>query len=158
MKKDHCSKGSKGALLLIMALLPTYVFADISIPNKTLLPDEFKVYYNKKVGRLSRAPFKGGKETVIPTNNEYKDAPGCYISCHAKNAQEAAYPISDKIYVMGQVRVEGRYRDGLCLPKGYENKDVRSAKALKEKCEQSFPTKCENNSCWADSHTSNWFN
>lgn len=155
MKKYSFLPGVKG-ILLTAALLPACVLA-VS-PNKTVLPDDFKVYYSKKLG-VANKPFKGGKEFTIPTNNEYKDAPGCYVTCLSNQAKEDAIPVpGTKTYLIGQVRVEGRYRDGLCIPKGYESKDARKSTEIKEKCEQSFPTKCEEKSCAINTNTSMWFN
>lgn len=141
--------------ILFSAILFPSVASAVS-PNKTVLPDEVKVYYSEKVG-LSRKAFNGGTEKVVPTNNDYKDSPGCYLFCVSKNAKHSAYPISDKVYTMGQVRVAGHYMNGLCIPKGYGDKDVRKAKEFKELCEKSFPEKCEKESCWADANTSQWF-
>lgn len=125
-------------------------------PSKTILADDFKVYHSEKVG-LATKNFKGATEATVPTDNEYKENPGCYIACYSKSATDAAYKLYDKTYMMGQIRVPGRYTNGFCMPKGFEHKDVRKSKELRESCEKSFPTKCEKESCWADPHTSNWF-
>lgn len=130
--------------------------ANAAEPDKTILPDQFKVYYNQKVG-LSTKSFDGAQEKVVPTNNEYKDAPGCYVACYSKNEKDSAYYIMDNVYMMGQVRVPGTYTSGYCLPKGFENKELSSAQEFKEKCATAFPTQCQNNSCWADGHTANFF-
>lgn len=126
------------------------------IPNKDLLPEEFKVYYKKNVG-LSKTNFKGSSEKLIPTSNLFEGSPGCYIACYSKNKLEAAYHLLDKVYLMGQIRVQGNYMDGLCIPKGYEDKDMRTAKEFKDKCELEFPAKCKQGSCWASGKTADWF-
>jgi hypothetical protein len=127
-------------------------------PNKGMLPEEFKVYYNAKLG-ISQKAFKGSTEKVIPTKNEFTEVPGCYISCYTKDPKKGVYQVGENTYVIGQIRVSGHYYGGNCLPKGFENKDVRTAKEFKEMCEKNFPEKCEKESCTANSnHTAQWFN
>ncbi|MBN9288125.1 MAG: hypothetical protein BGO43_13355 [Gammaproteobacteria bacterium 39-13] len=126
-------------------------------PKTSLLPDDIKVYYNEKVG-LSRNSFKSGKENVLPTNNDYNEVPGCYIACYSSDAkiapQYGAYPVGDNTYIMGQVRVKGNLHDGYCIPAGFEGKDIRVSKEMKETCEKSFPAMCEKSTCWANSKIS----
>lgn len=127
-------------------------------PNKGMLPEEFKVYYNEKVG-LSTKAFKGGAEKVIPTKNDFTEVPGCYITCYTKDAKKGLYNVGDNHYIIGQIRVSGHYYGGNCLPKGFENKDVRTAKEFKEMCEKDFPEHCEKESCTVgNNHTAQWFN
>src|SRR5437868_5802912 len=125
--------------ILILALLPVGAFA-VS-PTKAVLPDDLKMYYSNKAG-LSKTNFKGATEKTIPTNNEYTDNPGCYVSCQSKNSKEGIYHVSDNVYMMGQIRVAGHFMNGLCVPKGYESKDLRRSKEFREQCEKSFPTSC----------------
>lgn len=126
--------------------------------DPSVLPEQFKVYYNPKLG-ISKKVYKGATEKVILTNNEnVKDGQGCYVSCFSKNAKDAVYPVDTNVYLMGQIRVQGQYHNGNCLPKGFEDKDVRASKEFKAKCEEAFPERCEKDSCWASgSNTANWF-
>lgn len=127
-------------------------------PNKGMLPEEFKVYYSEKVG-LSKKSFKGASEKIIPTKNDFTEVPGCYITCYTKDAKKGVYSVGDNTYLIGQIRVSGHYYGGNCLPKGFENKDVRTAKEFKEMCEKDFPEQCEKESCTAgNNHTAQWFN
>ncbi len=127
-------------------------------PNKGMLPEEFKVYYSEKTG-ISQKSFKGASEKVIPTKNDFTEVPGCYITCYTKDAKKGIYSVGDNTYLIGQIRVAGHYYGGNCLPKGFENKDVRTAKEFKEMCEKDFPEKCEKESCTAGSnYTAQWFN
>ncbi len=127
-------------------------------PNKGMLPEEFKVYYSDSAG-ISKTSFKGSSEKVIPTVNEFTEVPGCYISCYTTDAKKGLYNIGDNNYLIGQIRVSGHYYGGNCLPKGFENKDVRTAKEFKEMCEKNFPEKCEKESCGVGAnHTAQWFN
>lgn len=148
-------KHSLCSLLIAFTFVPTALMAES--PNKTVLPDDFKIYYNEKMG-LSRTAFKGAHEKILPMNNDYKDAPGCYVACYAKDAKLGTYRISDSTYIMGQVRVKGGYHNALCIPTGFEHKDLRTSKDMKEVCEKAFPAMCEKEKCWVDGKTSEWFN
>ena len=117
--KKHSNTGK---WILTVALLP--IMANAATAVKMMLPDDLKVYYSEREG-LSRTSFKGAKADVLPTNNEYKDAPGCYIACYSADPKIGkklgAYPIDMSSYVMVQVRVKGTYREALCTPSGFEN-------------------------------------
>lgn len=127
-------------------------------PNKGMLPEEFKVYYSDKVG-VSKKAFKGGSEKIIPVKNDFTEVPGCYISCYSSDPKKGVYSVGDNTYLIGQIRVSGHYYGGNCLPKGFENKDVRKAKEFKEMCEKDFPEKCDKLSCTVGSNnTAQWFN
>lgn len=143
----------------VIALCPI-TQASTMRPDDMRLPDDIKVYYSKKVG-LTHKNFKGAKADVLPVNNDYKDAPGCYIACYSNHHEKAtkygAYPIEGKTFVMGQVRVKGRYHNGVCVPTGYESKSIQKSKEMKETCEKSFPSMCENGTCFANGQTSHWF-
>ncbi len=139
--------------MLAAALLPMMAFAQT--PNKTLLPDNFKIYVNEKVG-LSRTNFAGAKEHILPINNDYKEAPGCYIACYSNDQKLGTYKISDHTYVMGQVRVKGGYHNAMCMPTGFDGKDLRHSKEMKTVCENAFPLMCEKGKCWVDGKTSTW--
>lgn len=125
--------------------------------DPSVLPEQFKIYYDPKLG-ISKKVYKGAAEKVILNNNDVKDGQGCYVSCFSKNAKDAVYPVDTNVYLMGQIRVQGQYQNGNCLPKGFEDKDVRASKEFKAKCEEAFPERCEKDSCWASgSNTANWF-
>lgn len=157
--KKHTSHYVKWILAAPLLLVGATSQATMK-PDDMRLPDDIKVYYSEKVG-LSRTAVKGAKADVLPTNNDYKESPGCYIACYSKTSHIAsklgAYPVDTKTYIMGQVRVKGRYHNGLCVPTGYESKDIRTSKTMKETCEKSFPAMCEKGSCWANGTTSHWF-
>ncbi|MFI4938329.1 MAG: hypothetical protein ACHQJ6_07470 [Candidatus Berkiellales bacterium] len=141
---------------LALILLPSFVLAKGYQPNQTILPEEFKIYYKEDLGVSSRN-FKGATAKLVPTSNNYEGVPGCYIACYAKNPVEGVYSIGDVAYLMGQIRVQGIYHQSLCIPKGYENKDIRTAKEFKQQCAAEFPKQCKNNRCWVGAETANWF-
>jgi hypothetical protein len=124
-------------------------------PVKGMLPDQFKVYYNDKMG-FSTKSFKGSQEKIIPTNNEYREQPGCYLACVSKSSKDAAFHVLDNVYMMGQMRVKGRYMNGMCIPAGYESKDARNSKELKDQCQKAFPEKCDKGSCFIETRTGSW--
>lgn len=154
MIKFSLGKCLKGALL-VAAVFPFLSTANEQ-STKKLLPEEFQVYYNKNMG-ISTTAFKGGQAKTIPTSNTYEGAPGCYIACHGKNQHDGVYPVSDNTYMMGQIRVQGHYANGYCIPKGYESKDIRQAKEFKEKCALEFPEQCKDSSCSISGQTAGWF-
>ncbi|MGD9591895.1 MAG: hypothetical protein AB7V32_05200 [Candidatus Berkiella sp.] len=138
---------------LLLSLLP--VAANAVTPSKTLLPDVFEVYVSEDAGVSTKA-FNGAKKVVLPTNNEVKEDPGCYVACYSKNAKNAAFKMYENTYIVGQIRVKGNYHDAMCQPTGFDGKDLSTAKEMKTLCEKAFPTMCEKESCWADGKTSTW--
>lgn len=149
---------NKITLTRILGTVAALSFISTSImanPSKTL-PEEFKVYYKSDMG-YSTKPFKGSTEATVLTNNESQDAPYCYLSCFSKNSKEAAYKYDNNSFVMGQIKIKGEYHNGLCIPKGFEDKDLRVSKEISQQCEYAFPERCEKQSCWASGHTNNWY-
>lgn len=145
----------KKGICLISLLLPLIAIA--SEPNKTLLPEEFKVYYKKGLG-ISEKQFKEGKAKIIPTSNDYTGVPGCYVACYSKNPIDGVYSVGDKTYLMGQIRVKGQYQNGYCIPKGFEDKDIRSDKTFINQCAAEFPERCSaKHPCSVGGQTASWF-
>lgn len=138
----------KTFLILCLVFSSSAFAAPADVTHDTILPEVCTVYHHPEQG-VSTTPFKKAKAKKIFTNNDYKDAPGCYILCLSKNKKRATYAIDAHTYIMGQIRVPGYYDGGLCLPKGYEEQSLAEAKALIEKCEEAFPERCEKGSCWA---------
>lgn len=150
-------KNLRNSLFLFCILsctLPTQIMA--TTQNKNILPEEFKVYYKKNVG-VSQKAFKGSSEKLIPTSNSFEGNPGCYIACYSKNNLHGIYPVDQKTYLVGQIRVKGNYQNAMCVPTGYTDKDYRQAKEFKTQCEAEFPEACENQSCWISGQTADWF-
>lgn len=93
----------------------------------------------------------------IPVRNEYDKDNGCYIACYSHNSANSAYPIGQDMFVMGVIRVEGHYAQRICLPKGYENKDISAELYFKDKCTKHLSHACQRNTCWAGGDTGGWF-
>lgn len=137
---------------LLMLALPAK--ADLTNDaNQTLLPDEFSVYTNGS--QVLNHPAPGFMEQLLPTVNLYKGNSGCYIACYSEKKGNAIYSVSENIYVLGQVRIAGRYVNRLCVPTNFSGKDIRSEAAFKTICNDKIAT-CEG-SCWAGGDTGGWF-
>ncbi|KTC90265.1 hypothetical protein OQJ18_04715 [Fluoribacter dumoffii] len=121
--------------------------------NKTLLPSSFPVYILGDDGVINH-PYPGADRAILPTDNSYTMAPGCYIACYSHN--RGVYPVAPDIFVMGQIRVQGEYLGRICQPKGYKGMDISKAEKFKFLCSEKFNT-CKNNTCWAGGDTGGWF-
>ena len=91
-----------------------------------------------------------------PTVNLYQGSPGCYVACYSRTTFPAALT-GDETYAIGQVRVPGKYREGICVPTDYKNKDLSKEDFFTEICAQAFPDLCRESSCWADGNSGRWF-
>lgn len=100
-------------------------------PNEVVLPEDFPV----------------------PTVNDFTGFPGCYIAAYSREQTNSAYSVGGGIYVMGQVRVPGRYEGRICQPQGYEGQDISGLDYFKELFEQKLPNACQNRQCWAGGDT-----
>lgn len=124
-----------------------------SSPNNTLLPDNFNVYTNGTA--VINHPAAGFNQVALPTNNDYKDNPGCYVACYSRDKASGVYTVGNNIYVNGQVRVAGSYKGRICTPTGYETKDISQEDSFHVLCAKI--STCTNNQCWAGGDTGGWF-
>jgi hypothetical protein len=145
---------------LIMALGMSFMFATPTIaevtadPNQTLLPEAYTVYTDGTTVINHAAP--GYNEKVLPTINLYKGAQGCYIACYSRQQENAVYSVGNNIYVLGQVRVAGKYNGRICEPTNYAGKDISADVTFKTICTEKVTT-CANAQCWAGGDTGGWF-
>jgi hypothetical protein len=121
--------------------------------TQTLLPDDFPVYTKDII--VTNHPAQGFEKKVLPTNNDYKNNPGCYIACYSRDKSSGIYTLGDNIYVNGQVRVAGMYKGRMCVPTGYETKNISTEASFKVQCARI--STCSNNQCWASGDTGGWF-
>ncbi|WP_425411923.1 hypothetical protein [Legionella massiliensis] len=121
--------------------------------NKTLLSSPFPVYVIGNSGVINH-PYPGAKQVMLPTDNSYTGAPGCYIACYSH--QPGVYAVSPTINVMGQIRVIGKYVDRICQPSGYENRDISAVGKFKVLCSVKIRS-CHFIECWAGGDTGGWF-
>ncbi len=123
-------------------------------PQYSLLPTDFKVYVGPD-GRVVPVPTSGYEERSLPTVNKYTGADGGYIACYSRNQEGSVYSVGSGIYVMGQIRLQGQYVNGIFQPSGYENRDISAVQELKDLSNQTFPA-CKGG-CWAGGDTNGWF-
>ena len=116
-------------------------------PSGQTLPENFQVYVLNH--HASTTPKYGSESIIIPTNNEYRHNPGCYMVCYHPGSGLYA-PNNDNHFVVGQVRIAGLYnKRGMCQPLHGELFD-------KSLCAQFFSV-CQENSCWADGNSGAWY-
>ncbi len=118
------------------------------------LPPCMQVFVNAAgYMRIDAAP--DFEEKTLPNINFFKGTPGCYIACHSTNPDKAVFPIDKDVYVIGQIRIQGRYIGPECLPLGYETAIIKNEAVFTELCSKSF--QCVGHSCWAGSNTGELF-
>jgi len=132
---------------LLLGLLTGCLSYSPHSPNRILLPSNYEVYtYNNSV---TSQPSSQYKKVILPTNTDFKGTPGCYVACYSRDKTHSAYSIESNIntYVIGQVRLPGRYIGRECIvnypldANFYCNFRIR---------------KCQGN-CWAGGDTGGWF-
>ena len=128
--------------------------AEIAGPTQTLLPEAFPVYTDGTT--VLNHPQPGFIEAFLPTVNLYKGSPGCYIACYSHQRENSVYSIGDNIYVMGQVRVAGRYARRVCEPTNFAGKDISANDVFKTICAEKIDV-CKSAHCWAGGDTGGWF-
>ena len=124
-------------------------------PNRALLPATFKVYIEADVGVVN-VPYPGLEERLLPTVNDFVGYPGCYVAAYSHRVDNSAYSVGEDIYVMGQVRVPGRYQGRICQPQGYEGVDISAQSEFGELFAEKLPVTCSAG-CWAGGDTGGWF-
>jgi hypothetical protein len=75
-----------------------------------------------------------------PTVSKYMGNDGGYIACYSHNQEGSIYSIGGGIYVMGFIRLQGKYKGSIFEPKGYEGQDISAAQELKDLCNKTFPS------------------
>ncbi len=149
-------KFTKAFLIMTNATFLLSVFSQTVASQMTdyLLPEDFRVYVSAEGGVINR-PAPGYREKILPTINKYMKRDGGYIACYSRNQAGSIYSVGDGIYVMGQIRVKGRYIGRIFHPQGYEGKDISGAKKFKTLCNQTFPA--ARSGGWAGGDTGGWF-
>jgi hypothetical protein len=147
----------KSTLLLALVFnVVTPAIADVvDIANQTLLPEDTFVIYTD--GRtVINHPEPGFEEKIMPTVNLYKGSPGCYIACYSHQRENAIYTADSNIYVLGQVRIAGKYSNRICEPTNYAGKEISGDATFKTICTEKVKS-CAGNNCWAGGDTGGWF-
>lgn len=149
-------QSERGTLQLALAQIKVRTDARLyQNPNTAILPPDFNVY---TIGNsVVNSYFPGTEKKTLPTVNEFIGAPGCYVACYSHSQKNSVYSVGGDIYVMGQVRVPGKYQNRICLPRGEERKDISAEPKFKELCARTLPNACTGNSCWTGGDTGGWF-
>jgi hypothetical protein len=122
-------------------------------PDERLLPEAFKVYV--RGATVINHPSEGMEERTLPTVNDFKGRPGCYVACYSHDRRKGVYPVGGSIWVLGQLRVPGSYEGRICRPLRFERTDISRASVFREMCRMSVPACGEG--CWAGGDTGGWF-
>jgi len=155
MKPVQFSAGTVFGILGIAMVAATLASCS-SAPNKhdsLIIPEQFDVYAKDKT--VANQDFMQATKKILPTVNAFQGVPGGYIACYSRIKEGSAYSISRDIFVVGQIRISGRYRGGIFQPQGYENKDISAEQKFKDLCGVTFPV-CRQQ-CWAGGDTEKWF-
>ncbi len=96
--------------------------------------------------------FSVGSERPLPVVTRYNGPAGGYIAMYTRDRSKAIYPVGGSIYVVGVVRLEGKYIGRVFHPRGYKNKDISAAQEFKDLCRELFDV-----DGWAGGDTGGWF-
>lgn len=118
------------------------------------LPENFHVYTNL-AGLAVNHPVPGYARVRLRTVNLYSGDDGCYMLVYAHKPQGSAYPADHGTFVLGQMRVRGRYEGRLCVPAGDEGVDVGADAKMKQLANRIFPG--HSGDAWASGDTGGWF-
>jgi hypothetical protein len=121
--------------------------------EKRMLPEDFRVYVGE--GVVINHPSPGYQERILPTVNRYQGKDGGYIAIYSYNASQGVYSLGEGIYVIGQIRLQGKYIGRIFHPMGYEGEDISAAEEFKQLADETFPA-CQGD-CWAGGDTGGWF-
>ena len=148
-----------GFLMCVASFGWAYTVAPVSAvstpgPNQILLSEPMIVYTNGTT--VLNHPEFGFHEVSLPTVNLYKGAQCCYIACYSRRPEHAVYSVGDDIYVIGQVRIAGKYAARICEPTNFSGKDISAEPIFKTICSDKV-SGCEGNQCWAGGDTGGWF-
>lgn len=138
----------------VFFIFSTTTMAELLTPTQTLLPEPYAVFTDGAT--VLNHPQPGFTEVSLPTVNLYKGTPGCYIACYSHQKDNSVYPVGDNIYVMGQVRVAGKYAARVCEPTNFAGKDISANDTFKAICSEKIET-CKAAHCWAGGDTGGWF-
>lgn len=137
---------------------PAPQYSNAYNPNRVILPANYKVYVLGKtvLNHPAPGPYPGFKQKTLPTYNFYKGHPGCYIICYSHDATRSIYPVSNTIFVNGQIRVPGHYQGRICQPASRVNQNISKSVYFKDLCAKHIGT-CKSGNCWAGGDSGGWF-
>ncbi|MHC5723142.1 MAG: hypothetical protein ACYT04_36310 [Nostoc sp.] len=118
-----------------------------------ILPEDFRVYVGE-AGVINH-PVPGYQEKILPTVNRYQGKDGGYIAIYSHNSVSGVYSVGGGIYVIGQIRLKGKYIGRIFHPAGYEGQEISAAEEFKQLADETFES-CQGD-CWAGGDTGGWF-
>lgn len=119
-----------------------------------MLPEDFKVYV--KGNQVVNQYYDGFDERVLPVKNHYKGVDGGYVALYTRKKEGSVYSVGGGIYVIGMVRVKGKYIGRVFYPEGYqEGANITQDKAILEICHNYFPS--HRGALWIGGDTGNWY-
>ena len=121
--------------------------------KQNLLPENFQVYVRGE--SVINWPAPGYEERVLPTVNLYMGKDGGYIAVYCRDEGRGIYSVGDGIYVIGQIRLQGKYIRRIFMPRGYEGRNLSAVQEVKDLCNQAFPS--AKGGSWAGGDTGGWF-
>ncbi|VXD16800.1 hypothetical protein [Planktothrix paucivesiculata] len=117
------------------------------------LPEDFPIFMdNQGIFGTSRGEGQGVEPRILPTVNQYKGADGGYVAFYSRDPAKAVYSVGGGIYVVGQIRLKGRYIGRIFHPEGYLNQDISAIPEFKALCRKTFGVEG-----WAGGDTGGWF-
>ena len=140
--------------VVVFFLVNGIVNADsIDEANKILLSNPYMIYSNGS--QVLNHPAPGFIAQDLITINLYKGSPGCYVACYSHQGSDSVYMVSDNTYVLGQVRIAGKYSNNKCEPINFSTKDIGADDGFKKLCTEQISA-CAQNKCWAGGDTGAW--
>lgn len=118
-----------------------------------ILPEDFRVYVSEAA--VINHPVPSYQEKILPTVNRYQGKDGGYIAIYSHNVVRGVYSVGGGIYVIGQIRLQGKYIGRIFYPAGYEEQDISAAEQFKQLADDTFES-CQGD-CWAGGDTGGWF-
>ena len=117
------------------------------------LPEDFRIFMNHQgIFGTSKSEGPEAESRILPTVNQYKGAYGGYVAFYSRDPAKAVYSVGGGIYVVGQIRLKGRYIGRIFHPEGYEYQDISAVSEFKALCRQTFGVEG-----WAGGDTGGWF-
>lgn len=92
---------------------------------------------------------------MLPEDFRVYVGEGGYIAIYSRNASQGVYSVGDDIYVIGQIRLQGKYIGRIFHPAGYEEQDVSAVDEFKRLADENF-SGCQGDCC-AGGDTGGWF-
>jgi len=143
--------------LVAYVSLPISTDSEESLVEHPFLNENFSVYVKDSV--VTNNPMSqtmGFNATTLPTKNHYTGPNGGYVAIYTRNAENGIYTVGNGIYVIGQLRVEGKYEGRIFVPEGYQlGDDITQDQEILTICDKYFPHM--SGKMWIGGDTGGWY-